>query len=386
METHKRLTKPTLFIFTLMNFVLAMSSFLFNGILDQVAQQLTIPISETGLLNSAYAYGAGLGVPITLVLFRKFERTSMLKIMLALTILASIWMIFTTSFEQLLLIRFLTGVTGNGYGVLAMGTVAALTPPEKLGSTLAKLIMGASLALVIGMPLTRMLSQYFNWQVDYLFLIVLMIIAFIYFLNFLPSVKSNQNDINFKSELALLKNKETLFVLFSSLITFIGYGSLFTYVTPYLLELFPNVDHILSYYLIIMGLSCFSGNLFGGYMSDRIGFKKALLMGTASQILLTALIFAFQKQMWVTLILILLWQFMGWFVGLQLNTGINITTQNKSSFILSLNSSNIQLGQAFGLSIAVFIIKSFGIQSLSLLTLSSAVLILLISTVLKERA
>ncbi|PND48529.1 hypothetical protein AT575_00630 [Streptococcus penaeicida] len=142
METHKRLTKPTLFIFTLMNFVLAMSSFLFNGILDQVAQQLAIPISETGLLNSAYAYGAGLGVPITLVLFRKFERTSMLKIMLALTIMASIWMIYTRSFEQLLLIRFLTGVTGNGYGVLAMGTVAALTPPEKLGSTLAKLIMG----------------------------------------------------------------------------------------------------------------------------------------------------------------------------------------------------------------------------------------------------
>nr|WP_129587056.1 MFS transporter [Streptococcus penaeicida] len=235
------------------------------------------------------------------------------------------------------------------------------------------------------MPLTRMLSQYFNWQVDYLFLIVLMIIAFIYFLNFLPSVKTNQNQINFKSELALLKNKETLFVLFSSLITFIGYGSLFTYVTPYLLELFPKVDHILSYYLIIMGLACFSGNLCGGYISDRIGFKKALLIGTAIQMVLTGLIFVFQNQMWITLILILLWQFMGWFIGLQLNTGINITTQNKSSFILNLNSSNIQLGQAFGLSIAVFIIKSFGIQSLSLLTLSSTLLILLISTILKEK-
>lgn len=46
-----------------MNFVLAMSAFLFNGILDQVAKQMQIPLAETGFLNSAYAYGAGFGVP-----------------------------------------------------------------------------------------------------------------------------------------------------------------------------------------------------------------------------------------------------------------------------------------------------------------------------------
>lgn len=76
---------------------------------------------------------------------------------------------------------------------------------------------------------------------------------------------------------------------------------------------------------------------------------------------------------------------MGWFVGLQLNTRISIRPQNKSSFILSLNSSNIQLGQAIGLSIAVLVIKAFGIQSLTLLTLSSALLVLIIASFLKER-
>lgn len=76
---------------------------------------------------------------------------------------------------------------------------------------------------------------------------------------------------------------------------------------------------------------------------------------------------------------------MGWFVGLQLNTRISIRPQNKSSFILSLNSSNIQLGQAIGLSIAVLVIKAFGIQSLTLLTLSSALLVLMIASFLKER-
>lgn len=77
---------------------------------------------------------------------------------------------------------------------------------------------------------------------------------------------------------------------------------------------------------------------------------------------------------------------MGWFVGLQLNTGISIRPQNQSSFILSLNSSNIQPGQAIGLSIAVLVIKAFGIQSLTLLlTLSSALLVHMIASLLKER-
>lgn len=160
---------------------------------------------------------------------------------------------------------------------------------------------------------------------------------------------------------------------------------LFTYLTPYLLQLFPQVNRILSFYLILSGLACFLGNLYGGYVSDKIGYKKSLLLGTFCQVLLTLLLFIFQHHFWISLILFFCWQFMGWFVGLQLNTGISIRPQNKSSFILSLNSSNIQPGQAIGLSIAVLVIKAFGIQSLTLLTLSSALLVLMIASLLKER-
>lgn len=88
-----QLTNLTLSIFILMAFVLAMSAMLFNGILDKVAKELQISISETGLLSSAYAYGAAIGVPILLILFRKMERTKALKIMLFTTIVATTWMI-----------------------------------------------------------------------------------------------------------------------------------------------------------------------------------------------------------------------------------------------------------------------------------------------------
>ena len=129
----------------------------------------------------------------------------------------------------------------------------------------------------------------------------------------------------------------------------------------------------------------FLGQSIWGYVSDKIGYKKSLLLGTFCLVLLTLLLFIFQHHFWISLILFFCWQFMGWFIGLQLNTGISIRPQNKSSFILSLNSSNIQPGQAIGLSIAVLVIKAFGIQSLTLLTLSSALLVLMSASLLKER-
>ena len=117
-----QLTNLTLSIYILMAFDLAMSALLFNGILDKVAKELQISISETGFLSSAYAYGAAIGVPILLILFREMERTKALKILLFATIVATTWMILAPNFIQLLLARFMAGIAGNSYGVLATAT------------------------------------------------------------------------------------------------------------------------------------------------------------------------------------------------------------------------------------------------------------------------
>ena len=58
----------------------------------------------------------------------------------------------------------------------------------------------------------------------------------------------------------------------------------------------------------------------------------------------------------IQLVMICLWMVNGWFIGLQINTAITIVTQNKSSLMISLNSSGIQLGQVLGTSIAAMII------------------------------
>ena len=69
-------------VFTIMNFVLAMSAMVFGGILDKVAVSLGVSVADSGFLNTFYAFGAALGAPITLIVFRRIERIRLLKTML----------------------------------------------------------------------------------------------------------------------------------------------------------------------------------------------------------------------------------------------------------------------------------------------------------------
>lgn len=379
------LTMMTMFVFIVMNFVLSMSTYLFNGILDKIAVDLNVPLSQTGYLTSFYTYGAGIGVPIFLVLFRKFDRSLLLKWMLFLNIIVTSLSIVSPNFIILLIMRFLMGLTGNCYGVLATANIAILSPKEKVGKKLALLITGSASALMIGIPLTRTLSELYTWESIFVVLVIIMIASLIYFLLRLPDTSKTMKPMNLKSEYALLTQKSVIIVIVGSLITFIGYGAFYTYLTPYLIGLFPQLEMIMSILLIIIGFCSFFGNLLGGFICDRIGFYKSYMVGTILQIVISICMFLTKDFMLINLIFVFLWMINAWFIGLQNNTAITVVTQNKSSLMISLNSSGVQLGQAIGASVAAFIMTGLGIPAIIFISTITSSIVLILFLINKKK-
>lgn len=253
----KELTVTLLFFFVLMNFVTNMSASVFNGILDQIAVEMNVSVDRTGLLSSMVSLGGGIGVPIFLIVFNKFERTKLLKITLLLNILLTIILIKINNFDVLVVLRFFMGLTSNCYAVLATATVAMFSPKEKMGKYMAILIMGSALAMVVGVPLTRAVSGIFTWRQIFMVLIGMMLASLVYFiLNLHEGDESEQ--LNFKQELAFLKQKPVRIMIITTLITFMGYGFQ-TYLTPYMVELFPSVEAYMSLILVFAGVSNFIG-------------------------------------------------------------------------------------------------------------------------------
>ena len=369
MSRKQTLTAATMLVFIVMNFVSSMSGALFSAILDQVALELGISVSQAGSLSSFYAYGAGIGVPVFLVLFHKYDRSMLLKAMLLLNIAVTAFLTIAGSFSSLLAARFLMGLSSNCYAVLATATIAALSPEEKVGRNLSVLIAGSASALMIGIPLTRALAKILPWRNVFMILIGLMLLSLVYFIFRLPSAGSDRKPVHLKDELEFLKDKSVVIQLLLSMVTFIGYGGFYMYLTPYITEQYAALEPYMSLILVLVGACSFAGNMLGGYVCDRAGYKKALLAGSLVQLLTASLMFVLKKAMIPSLVLVLLWMVNGWFIGLQINTGITIVTKNRSSLMISLNSSGIQLGQAVGASIAAVIISSSGIGMISLLSI-----------------
>ena len=370
-----------LLVFSAMSFVLAMTAFVFSGILDKVAVSLGISVADSGLLNTMYSYGAAFGVPITLILFRKVERSKMLKLMLFATILTTFALIYAQNLVQLLIVRLLMGISANSYGVLAISTILALSPKDRQGRSLAFYIMGSSLALVIGIPLTRALSAVLDWRSIFWILNGMMLLSLAYFLKYLPKADHEATKLDLKNELQFFKDGKTLLLLAYTLTMFMGYNAFYTYATPYLLLLFPSIEPLMSLILVALGLASFTGNLLGGHVSDAIGYAKSMMLGAVLQTAAMLLILVFQPSKWLSVLFIIVWLMSAWFTGLQLNTGIAQVTDNKSSFMLSINGSLIQLGGAFGASLAAVVINLSGIQSIIFVTLLTSLALILIQVV-----
>ena len=365
-----------------MNFVISMTAFGFTGILDKIAIELGVSVADAGLFNSLYSYGAAFGAPAALLLFRRVKRTGLLRAMLLISILMTLIFVLAKNFTIMLMIRFVMGVATNSFSVLAVSTVMAVSPKDKQGRYMAYMIMGNSLALVIGIPLTRALSSVLDWRGIFWILNAIMIVSLICLKIYLTDeTDDGEEELDIKNEMSFFKNGKILLIIIYALVMFIGYGAFYNYITPYLLVLFPSLDKIMSIILVLLGIASFLGNMIGGFTADKIGYARSLLLGALLQAALAGLIILFQPYMWICVPLVILWLMSTWFAGLQINTSIAQVTKNKSSFMISVNRSMIQLGTAIGSSLAAVVISKSEIQNIVFITLAASIAITLVQII-----
>ncbi|NLX82235.1 MAG: MFS transporter [Clostridiales bacterium] len=362
-------SQATMAVFVLMNFVLSMTGVVFTGILDQVALQLQMSVAKTSLLNSMYSYGAAIGLPITLIVLRKIERVRLMKAMLAATMITSILLIITRDFTQLLIIRVLMGIVANSYGVLAIVVFMAQSSQQRAGRNLALFIMGNSLSLVIGVPLTRLLSPVLDWRGFFLVLSALMAFSLVYFHLNLPKVYARDTELNLQSEFALLRKRRIALLLLFALIMYAGHGAFYNFITPYLLDLSNTLSPYMSLILLLLGLSSLFGNWLGGQVTDRIGYADTMKLGASMQFTLVLLLLLTRAYPVFNAALVIVYMMSTWFTGLQLNLGMNLETENKSRFMMSMVSVAIQLGYSIGTSLSYAVAQAFSVRNILHITL-----------------
>ena len=171
------------------------------------------------------------------------------------------------SFQQLQWLRFISGLPHGAYGGIVCLLAAALVKKDQRGMAVTLVMMGLTLAILIGNPLATWFGQLLDWRAVYQGVGITALVAALFISFAVPSITS-QRSTRTRTELTALKNNQVLLTLAIGSIGFGGMFAVLSYLAPTLLEATQVGEGWIPIALLIYGIGSFVGSLVGGWATD----------------------------------------------------------------------------------------------------------------------
>ncbi|MCM3022342.1 MFS transporter [Heyndrickxia ginsengihumi] len=352
-----------IYMLTLISFLVGTSQFIISGILDKVASSVEVSVSAAGQLITVFALANAIGTPIFMVATAKLNRRKQLLLALAIIFLGIVTTIALPGFAFLMVSRIILGVGTGVFVVTSYSTAANLALPGSQAGAMSNIAMGFSASLVLGVPIGRVIASVYDWKVIFWILGIFTVLGFIAIAKSIPSMES-EVPVPLRKQLALLKNPKVAIALSVTFFVFIGYSVVNTYTTPFLTTAMSMGETEVSTILFAIGIASLFGSKIGGFMADRIGTNRTLVISMIAHALALALLSIAVKSVFVAIALLMLWAIAAWAFAPTQNFNLLSISPEASGIMLSLNATFVQLGFAAGAGIGGIAVNSSSILAI----------------------
>ena len=279
----------TLIIFSLAmgGFGIGTGEFAIMGLMPGVAADLGVTEPQVGHLISAYALGVVVGAPLLAIGGARLYRRHLLILLMSFYALGNIASALAPGYGSLLVFRFIAGLPHGAYFGVAALVAASLVPFNKRAKVVSLVMMGLTLALLIGNPLATILGQHLDWRYAFGFVGAIAALTGLMIVLFLPLNRQEERQSPF-SEIRAFNRPEIWYPLAIGSIGFAGMFCVFSYMAPTLLEVTGVNPFWIPIALAVFGLGGFVGNILGGWLFDRLQFRSVgwMLLWRISMLLL----------------------------------------------------------------------------------------------------
>jgi DHA1 family inner membrane transport protein len=253
-------------------FAIGTGEFAIMGLMPNVAQGLGISEPQVGHVISAYALGVVVGAPLLAILGARMFRRHLLLLLMTFFALGNFASAMAADYHTLMVFRFIAGLPHGAYFGVAMLVAASMVAPHQRAKAVSRVLAGLTIAMLIGNPTATWLGQWLSWRwafglVGLIALLTVLLVAI-----FLPLDRSEPRN-NPMLELRDFNRKPVWLALAISSIGFAGMFCVFSYLAPTLLEVTGVGEHWIPVGLAALGLGGIVGNIFGGWLFDKLGFK-----------------------------------------------------------------------------------------------------------------
>ena len=273
---------------------LAVGAFIFNtteyipiALLSDIGQSFDKPATEVGMMITVYAWiVALLSLPLMLMT-KNIERRKLLLMLFALFALFHALSFFSWNFNILLLSRIGIALTHAVFWSITASLAVRLAPAGKTNQALGLLSTGSVLAMVLGIPLGRVVGQYFGWQLSFLLIGVCAAGVMLVLAKNLPALPS-QNTGSLSSLPSLFKRRNLMLLYAMTVLIITAHFTAYSYIEPFVLQVGGFKAEQVTIVLSLYGLAGFAASyLFGKWFAKS---QRLFMLGAVAVILLSALL------------------------------------------------------------------------------------------------
>jgi DHA1 family inner membrane transport protein len=266
-------------------FVIGTTEFVTMGLLPQIARGVDVSIPSAGHIISAYAVGVVIGAPVLAFFGARLPRKGLLLALVAGLMVFNAASAMATSFHLLTLARFLAGLPHGVYFGVASLLAASLASPERKGRAVALVMLGLSVANVIGVPAATWLGQELGWRAAYWAVAGLALATLALIVAFVPSCPGDPEATG-RRELSAFAKPQVWLTLLTGAIGFGGMFAVYSYIAPTITETGGLPESAIPIFLFVFGTGMVAGTWVAGELADWSIFRSLLGSSVAMGVLL----------------------------------------------------------------------------------------------------
>ena len=328
-------------------FVFNMSEFMPIGLLSDISADFGISEAQTGMIISIYAWAVAiLSLPLMLLL-RKMQYRMMLLMCVGLFAAFQFLAGVANSYWMLVFARLGVAVAHSIFWSIASPLAVRVVAPELQKLALSMIAAGTSIAMIIGLPLGRVIGLALGWRMSFIVIALASVAILMLLVAVFPKV-DNPGTFTLRRLPDIFRNRVLVGIYVMLAIYVTGYYTGYSYIEPFLAQTAGMSETMITVALTVFGLAGIGGSMLFTKVYDRTRYRFIAMALIGSAVCL-ALLLPSTVSMVCVLAVCTMWGFFA--------TSFNISFQNETlraspsdatAISMSLFSGIFNVGIAMG--------------------------------------
>jgi DHA1 family inner membrane transport protein len=248
-------------------FGIGTGEFAIMGLLPDVARTFAVTTPQAGYAISAYALGVVVGAPLIAIAGAKTSRHFLLLILMTVFAIGNLASALAPDFLSFIVLRFLTGLPHGAYFGVSALVAASLVPMHRRARAVGYVMMGLTVATLVGTPVMALFGQALSWRVMFLAVGLMGALTVTLIWIYLPRDKPAIG-ASVMRELVAFTHPQVLLTLALAATGFGGMFSIFSYIASTATEVAHMPVSMIPVIMALFGIGMNVGNVVGSKFAD----------------------------------------------------------------------------------------------------------------------